>query len=299
MKKLNLIVLAAVVAAMLVGCGGSTPKADLKTEVDTLSYSFGLAQSRGLKEYLAGRLGIDTAAYMRQFIQGVKDGVKAGKDDKKLAYFAGLQIGQQIANQMVPGMNRELFDDDTTKTVSTKNIMAGLLAGAKGTNMSKEQEEATNLFRLKMEVIKDRVINERYGPNKAAGEKFLAENAKKEGVVTLPSGVQYRILKEGDGPIPTDSSQVLVNYEGRLLNDTVFDSSYKRGTPTKFYVNRLIKGWSEALQHMPVGSEWEIYIPQELAYGNHKQAKMDPFSALIFKVELVGIEDKDKDKNKK
>jgi len=121
----------------------------------------------------------------------------------------------------------------------------------------------------------------------------LAENAKKEGVKTLPSGVQYKVIKEGNGPIPTDSSTVKVNYEGRLIDGTVFDSSYTRGEAATFPANRVIKGWTEALCHMPAGSEWEIYIPQELAYGEREQGKdIKPFSALIFKLELLEVDPK-------
>jgi FKBP-type peptidyl-prolyl cis-trans isomerase FklB len=138
-----------------------------------------------------------------------------------------------------------------------------------------------------MQEIKARELAKSFGPNKEAGEKFLAANAKKEGVKTLPSGVQYKVIKEGTGAIPTDTSLVKVHYEGRLVNDTIFDSSYKRGEPATFRANQVIKGWTEALCHMPEGSIWEVYIPQELAYGERQQNKIDPFSALIFKIELI------------
>jgi FKBP-type peptidyl-prolyl cis-trans isomerase FklB len=111
-------------------------------------------------------------------------------------------------------------------------------------------------------------------------------------VKTLPSGLQYKVLKEGTGAIPTDTSLVKVHYEGRLVNDTIFDSSYKRGEPTTFRCNQVIKGWTEALCHMPAGSVWEVYIPQELAYGERQQSKIDPFSALIFKIELLEVNPK-------
>ncbi len=288
MKKLNLITLAVLLAAMLVGCGNSTPKADLQSDIDTLSYTFGLAQTKGLKEYLVGRMGVDTA-YMSQFEKGVRAGMNTADDKKKAAYNAGMQIGMQISGQMMPGINNEIFGDDTTKSISMKNFMAGFLGGLHGDKTMVSQDEAMGLFRVKMEEVKQRVIDERYGPNKLAGENFLKEIAKQEGIKKLPSGVMYRVIKEGNGALPVDTSQVEVNYEGRLINDTVFDSSYKRGVPSKFRVNRVIPGWSEALKQMPVGSEWEIYIPQDMAYGSRKQAKIDPYSALVFKVELVDI----------
>ena len=126
-----------------------------------------------------------------------------------------------------------------------------------------------------------------YGPNREEGEKFLAANAKKEGIKTLESGVQYRVIKEGTGAVPADTSLVKVHYEGRLINDTIFDSSYKRGEPATFRANPVIKGWTEALCHMPEGSIWEVYIPQEQAYAERQQRGIDPFSTLIFKIELI------------
>ena len=125
--------------------------------------------------------------------------------------------------------------------------------------------------------------------NKEAGERFLAENAKKEGVKVLPSGLQYKVIKEGSGEIPKESSTVVVNYECKTIDGNVFDSSYKRGEPVTFQANSVIKGWTEALVHMPVGSVWEVYIPQELAYGDLSTKQIRPFSALIFKVELLSI----------
>ncbi|MCF6183785.1 MAG: FKBP-type peptidyl-prolyl cis-trans isomerase [Bacteroidales bacterium] len=122
------------------------------------------------------------------------------------------------------------------------------------------------------------------------GKKFLAENAKKEGVVTLPSGLQYKIIKKGTGNIPTASDKVKVNYEGTLIDGTKFDSSYDRGQPVEFAVTQVIKGWTEALQLMKEGSVWMLYIPYNLAYGSRSAGKIiKPFSTLIFKVELLSI----------
>jgi FKBP-type peptidyl-prolyl cis-trans isomerase FklB len=138
-----------------------------------------------------------------------------------------------------------------------------------------------------LQSVKAKELAKVYGPNKEEGERFLAANAKKAGVKTLPSGVQYRIIKEGTGAIPSDTSLVKCHYEGRLLNDTVFDSSYKRNEPLTMRANQVIKGWTEALTHMPEGSIWEVYIPQELAYAEREQGDIKPFSALIFKIELI------------
>ena len=131
----------------------------------------------------------------------------------------------------------------------------------------------------------------KYAANKAAGEKFLAENAKKPGVKVTESGLQYKIIKEGKGINPIKTDQVKVHYKGTLIDGTDFDSSFKRNTPATFRVDQVIKGWTEALTMMPIGSKWVLYIPHELAYGaRNVSAQIKPFSALIFEVELLGIE---------
>ena len=127
MRKFTFAVIAAVAAVTFFSCGNSTPKANLKSDVDTVSYAIGMAQTQGLKDYLVGRLDIDTA-YMDEFIKGLNEGANAGDDKKKAAYYAGIQIGQQIANQMVKGINHELFGEDSTKTISLKNFMAGFIS---------------------------------------------------------------------------------------------------------------------------------------------------------------------------
>ncbi len=289
MKKLVIAAFVAVAAVAFTGCGNSTPKANLKNDVDTMSYAIGLAQTQGLREYLVGRMGMDTT-YIDQFIKGLNDGVNVGDDKKKAAYYAGVQIGQQISTQMIPGINHEIFGEDSTKTISLKNFMAGFVTGATNGKGVMTPEEAQVIFQTKMQQIKAKVAEEQFGANKKAGEKFLADNAKKPGVKTLPSGVQYKVIKEGTGAIPADTSLVKVNYEGRLINDTVFDSSYKRGTPATMRANQVIKGWTEVLTKMPAGSIWEVYIPQQLAYGEREMGQIKPFSALVFKIELLSIE---------
>ena len=288
MKKLCLGALAALFAAVFVGCGNSTPKANLKTDVDTLSYAIGMSQTQGLKEYLTSQ-GIDTT-YMDELIKGLNDGANAGDDKSKAAYYAGIQLGQMISNRMVKGINQEVFGDDSTKTISLKNLLAGFVAGTTGNyKVIPSVMKAGEIAQTKMMTIKSKYMEKEYGPNKTAGEKFLAENKKKPGVVTLPSGVQYKVIKEGKGAIPADTSMVTVNYEGRTIDGKVFDSSYKRKEPVNLRANQVIKGWTEVLTRMPVGSAWEVYIPQELAYGERMQGDIKPYSCLIFKIELIGI----------
>jgi FKBP-type peptidyl-prolyl cis-trans isomerase FklB len=142
-----------------------------------------------------------------------------------------------------------------------------------------------------MREIKSQEMEKQYGGNKKAGEEYMAKYAKNADVKKLPGGVLYKVIKEGSGAIPADTSRVKVHYEGKTIDGTVFDSSYKRNPPTsKFRCDQVIKGWTEALQLMPVGSKWELYIPQELAYGERQAGNIKPFSALIFTVELMGIE---------
>jgi FKBP-type peptidyl-prolyl cis-trans isomerase FklB len=136
--------------------------------------------------------------------------------------------------------------------------------------------------------------------NKKEGETFLAANKGKDGVVTLPSGLQYKILKQGTGPKPVSADTVVCNYRGTLINGTEFDSSYKRGQPTTFPVSGVIKGWTEALPLMSVGSTWQLFIPAELAYGERAPVpEIGPNSTLIFEVELLSIQDKNNKSNEK
>lgn len=287
MKKSTLLAAAVVAAAGLASCTAQAPKANLKTDIDSLSYAIGVANTTGLKDYVVKRMSVDTA-FMADFIRGINDG--ATKTDKKeVAYMVGLQIGQQINAQMIPGMNMELFRGDSTQTISKANFLAGFI-DALNANALMTADSAQAYTRTQMEIVKARTMEKKYGENKAAGEKFIAENKGKEGVITTPSGLQYRIIKEGKGEVPTSTSRVKVNYKGTLIDGTEFDSSYKRNAPATFGVSQVIPGWSEALTMMPVGSKWELYIPQELAYGAREAGQIKPFSALIFEVELLSIE---------
>ena len=288
MKKLTLAAATAVVAAGFMSCGNSAPKADLKNDVDTVSYAIGMAQTQGLKEYLVRGLGVDTA-YLDEFYRGLNTGVNAGDDKKKAAYYAGIQIGQQISNQMLKGINHELFGDDSTKTISLKNFMAGFISGTSGEGGLMTVEEAQRLAQLKMSAIKAKSMEQQFGENKKAGEKYLAEYAKQAGVKKLGHGVLYKVIKEGTGEMPKDTSTVRVHYEGKTIDGKVFDSSYERKEPITLRANQVIPGWTEALTHMPVGSTWEVVIPQDQAYGDRETSKIKPFSALIFKIELIGL----------
>ena len=288
MKKISIIA-AVVLAAIMTSCGNGTPKADLKTDVDTLSYAFGMSQTQGLKEYLVQREGVDTT-YINEFVKGLNEGANAGDDKKKTAYYAGLRIGQMISQQWVKGINYEVFGEDSTQTISLKNLLAGFVAGTLGKGGLMSVEEATETREIKMQSIKAEQMEKMYGENKKACQEFMKKIAKKDGVKSLGDGIYYEVLTEGTGEIPADTSRVKVNYEGKLINDSIFDSSYQRGEPTTFRCNQVIPGWKTALTHMPVGSTWMVYIPQEQAYASGEAGKIKPFSCLIFKIELVDIE---------
>ena len=279
----------AIAAASFTACGNGTPKANLNNDVDTMSYAIGMAQTMGLKDYLVERLGVDTA-YMDDFIKGLNEGANAGDDKKQSAYYAGIQIGQQIGNQMVKGINREVFGGDSTQTISLKNFLAGFISGTTGAKGLMTMEEAQQIAQTKMQQIKAKNMEKLYGDNKVAGEKYLANYKKGKDVKELKNGVLYKVIKEGSGEIPTDTSMVKVQYEGKTIDGNVFDSSYKNGKPIQLRANQVIPGWSEALTHMPVGSVWEVVIPQDQAYAEREQGQIKPFSALIFKIELLGIE---------
>ena len=289
MKKIVLFA-AIVAAAGLASCTAQAPKANLKSEIDSLSYMMGVTNTQGLMDFASQRMGVDSAN-ISNFIKGIETGIHmSSKKDK--AFQAGIQIGQQISGEMFDGMSRQLFGNDSAQTLSKDNFLAGFIAAVKnGAIVS--VEDARTFVETHTEAIKAKALEEKYGENKAAGIKFLEENKTKEGVVTTESGLQYKVIKAGKGEIPTNTSTVKVNYKGTLIDGTEFDSSYKRNAPASFRADQVIKGWTEALTMMPVGSKWELYIPQELAYGSRETGgQIKPFSTLIFEVELLEIEKK-------
>jgi len=289
MKKIVMFAAIAAVAG-LASCTSQAPKANLKSEIDSLSYMMGITNTQGLQDFAEQRLGVDSANWA-DFMKGVEEGIhKISKKEK--AYTAGVQIGQQVGGDMIENIGRQLFGNDSTQTLSKDNFLAGFLAALKSNSLTL-MPEAKEYVDTHTEAIKAKALEEKYGENKAAGIKFLEENKTKEGVVTTESGLQYKVVKAGKGEVPTSTSTVKVNYKGTLIDGTEFDSSYKRNAPATFRADQVIKGWTEALTMMPVGSKWELYIPQELAYGARETGgQIKPFSTLIFEVELLGIDKK-------
>jgi FKBP-type peptidyl-prolyl cis-trans isomerase FklB len=286
MKKVTLIMTLAVAIAMT-SCTAQAPKANLKPEVDSLSYAIGVARTDGLKQYLMQQ-GIEESK-MDDFLKGFVAATKIYSEDE--AYMQGLMIGLNVSTSWVKGFTEQIFGNDSTHTISRENLLAGFIAGVKGDSAIMKLPVATAYMQTNTERIKKQATEAKYADNKAAGEKFLEENKTKEGVTVTPSGLQYKVITAGKGDIPKATDRVKVNYKGTLIDGTEFDSSYARKEPTTFRADQVIKGWTEALTMMPVGSKWELYIPQELAYGERETGgKIKPFSTLIFEVELVGIE---------
>ena len=287
MKKLSIVILSLAVA---VCASAKDDKTSVKSAEDSLAYAAGMTGSNGLEKFLDQQFGI-TKEELPQFVEAFREYLKNKADKKTNIVLAGGSIAQQISKGMIPSMRKQ-YGEKLDENLMYEGFIAGLMNDT--TNMTLTDAQS----KLKAKAEADKKVREAEKAAKAAiakaeGEKFLKDNAKKKGVKTLPSGLQYKVLKEGTGAIPTKDQTVTVKYEGHLIDGTVFDSSYKRNPQTTdFKPSQVIKGWTEALTMMPVGSEWELYIPENLAYGDRAQGKIPSNSTLIFKVELVSIKDK-------
>ena len=300
MKKTILLALALMAGASLYTATAQKKKAaakkvpaakeapvKLSNGSDSLSYIAGMSITNGLIPFLVQQQNVDTA-YMADFVKGFQMVTNGGSDPKMKAYAAGMDIAKQVMDRMIPEITKEF--QDTPDSIVTALFYKGFTAALLKDSSLFKQEAAEQLFRDKQIANKAAKDEKLYGANRDAGRKFLEENAKKEGVITLPSGLQYKVLVKGDGPVPTNDDKVQVNYEGRLVDGTVFDASAKHGDkPIEFKPSQVIKGWQEALTMMPVGSTWQLFIPYELAYGDRNSGEIKPYSALIFDVNLVGI----------
>lgn len=286
MKKSGLIVCTMVLAAM-VSCGNKPGKVSFNNSIDTLSYSIGLARTQGFVDYLTGQMGVDSA-YIKDFVKGFYEGAKMGNDEASKAYLAGLQIGQQEVGQAIPELTRAMFGDSTDMAFNIDNYSSAFIAGTTSDysvmTLEKADFYADSLYNI---YTKERV-EKQYASIKADGEVFLAAKAKEEGVVATGSGLLYKVITAGKGDMPTVTDRVQVKYKGTLVDGTMFDQSTE---PIELSINGVIKGWTEALQLMTVGSKWELYIPYQLGYGDQEnsQSVISPYSALIFEVELLSI----------
>jgi FKBP-type peptidyl-prolyl cis-trans isomerase len=204
-------------------------------------------------------------------------------DKQKSSYAIGMNLGA--------GLRRQEIDVDSAALIQG---MKDSLAGGKTLMTEEEATAVLTKLRTEMQAKQQAKAKAEEANNKKEGEAFLAANKTKEGVVTLPSGLQYKVITQGSGPKPTASDTVTCNYRGTLINGSEFDSSYKRNEPASFPVSGVIKGWTEALQLMNVGSKWQLFIPADLAYGARGTpgGPIGPDSTLIFEVELLSIKDK-------
>lgn len=264
-------------------------KPAMQNDGDSLAYIFGIMQSNGLQQYAEQQLGVDEA-HLNKFAEGIIDRANMNPEDKEQnAYQAGMQVAERIL-EMTKSLSNDYYAAEEGKSIAPSIVASGIVAGLFGKG-DMPVSNATQVFQEKISARQAANKEKLYGPNRTAGEKFLEENKTKAGVNVTESGLQYKVLTQGTGEKPTATQKVKVNYEGKLIDGTVFDSSYKRGEPTSFRVNQVISGWTEALQMMPVGSKWELYIPYQLAYGDRDTGgEIKPYSALIFTVELLDIE---------
>lgn len=251
----------------------------------TFSYALGVVQGDGLKSFLFQQLGVDSA-YIDEAVKGMNAEISKEEAKKLMAFAAGLRVAE-MNRQSQPMYNKEITGKEDSTYFDLPQFQASLSQVILG--------QPTKISADSAKTIINNQIAYKQETFKLENQKWLADNKKKKDVITLPSGLQYRILTKGKGPVATDSTEVTVHYEGKLLNGVVFDSSFKRNTPANFRPDQVIKGWKEALTMMPEGSVWELYIPSELAYGEQGAGKDIPSNAtLIFKIVLIKVKTADK-----
>jgi FKBP-type peptidyl-prolyl cis-trans isomerase len=223
-----------------------------------------------------------TTAAKPRTATGAKTPLTLKTDKDKVSYSIGVNIGKSMRKDAV----------DIDPTIFSRG-MKDALGGGKLLLTDDEMKIALTKLQGELRAKQEEAMQKAGEINKKAGDDFLAQNKTKQGVVALPDGLQYKILKEGTGPKPAATDSVVCNYRGTLLDGTEFDSSYKRGQPATFPVNGVIKGWTEAVQLMPVGSKWQLFVPAELAYGNRAPSpEIGPNATLVFEVELLSIQNK-------
>lgn len=287
MKKMIFACLAAALAAgTFTSCKNTS--AEVRNDVDSISYAAGVMYSDGLLDYQINRNGLDTT-YVKEFIKGILEGAKE-KSAKEKAYNAGLQIGDQLKNQIFPMINEQILGNDSARVVNEEVFFDTFVRALQGEAMDMTSESAQLFIREASDKSHEKQMEAQYGSNKEAGKAWLENNKTADGVVTTESGLQYKVIKLGNGEKPKATDRVVCNYRGTLIDGTEFDSSYKRNEPTTFALNSVIPGWTEGFQLMPAGSKFELYIPYELAYKAQDRGNIKPFSTLIFEIEFLKIE---------
>ena len=261
-------------------------KVALATPSDTLSYAAGQSFTRGLMEYVTQQLHVDSA-HIGDFTAALREQLASAGDPAFAARAAAATVAQMVDDRMLPNVSKAF--EGTSYNIDREKFNQGFIDAVLGDTAVMNVEAAAGHFD-KVRKAEEAKKNEAYRQQNAA---WLADNANKEGVKVLPSGLQYKVINTGTGAVAKQDDNVTVRYEGRTIDGKVFDSSYKRNpNTTSFRPNQVIKGWTEALTMMPEGSKWELYIPQELAYGARQAGQIKPYSTLIFTVEVVKVEPK-------
>ena len=315
MKKLKVLAMATVVAMTFAGCGGNAGDKNSILSKDSLSCTFGKTEKQMDSVYCAIGMNVGTQfknmglkdLNINDFVSAVND-IKEGKksrispeqaplifkefftrdssaavkpeDISNISYIMGLNLGSGFEHLGMKGFDYERFASFIKDVISGKDLKMDVPAAQK----------TVQTFFTEVAERQHTVMVGKGKIAKVEGEKFLNENAKKDGVVVLPSGLQYKVLKKGSGKKPGPDSQVVCHYEGTLTDGTVFDSSIKRSEPASFALTGVIKGWTEGLQLMEEGAKYRFFIPYDLAYGEYGAGiDIPPYSALIFDVELIEV----------
>lgn len=290
--KIKLFATLTIAASIMFASCSTSPSGGgkLKTDMDSLSYAFGITATQGLDMYLI-QLGIE-GSNEDEFYKGFNEGLKINTKDKKVnARFIGRSIGVQVANDIFDNVNGNVFGIDSTQSLNKSQFLAGFIAAARNGNLkiNRDDIDIEMFVQTRTAALQESRTKELYKEHMEQNENFLAENKNKPGVITTESGLQYEVIKMGNGPKPEIENTVRVHYAGTLIDGTEFDSSITRGQPAEFPIQGVISGWTEALQLMPVGSKFKLYIPQDLAYGASGSGLIEPYSTLIFEVELLDI----------
>lgn len=255
--------------------------------LDSLNYAVGVVLGHQALEFdfIKEKCKVDEE-FIPDFLRGIEEVRTQNIDSYYGARISGVQFAQSVFENDVKEFNKTYVGSDTSHVVDPDVMLAAFAHGLKNAPALLTLDEAMEVKQAALEQVRANT----FADVKAEGEQFLADNGKKDSIQTTASGLQYKVLTQGKGDKPAATDVVRVNYEGRLVDGTVFDSSFQRGEPAEFPLNGVIAGWTEALQLMSVGSEWEIYLPYNLAYGsNGAGGRIPPYSALIFKVQLLDI----------
>lgn len=320
--KIRIGALVSLFAVSIISCTNQSSNNAIESKVDSVSYVMGVLDGERLNQSFA-QAGLDDVVDMEVYLNALLDAANEKElrllpDSNRMVvqnFFREFQTNKMMSAQdtsgMVPafapaaslvdsvsylmgasdgkGLINSFKNAGLDTLVKVNLYLDALITSAKKLEVKIEGEANMQMVNEFFEAQKEKDLMSQFGANKAAGEEFLAKNKAVEEVTVTASGLQYEIIKEGNGPRPTFTDKVRVHYTGTLIDGTVFDSSVERGEPAEFGVGQVIKGWTEALQLMPVGSKWKLYIPYDLAYGTRDNGQIKPYSMLIFEVELLDI----------